>query len=310
MMLSGLLVLDKPSGIRSTECVEICQKILGRGVRVGHAGTLDSPASGILVILLGEATRLSRFIMALPKVYEVEIKLGVETTTDDSSGIVLRKSDWEGITCDTIDRMIPSFLGTRLQIPPLVSAVHIDGVRSYQLAHAGCSFLPKPRPTTITKILRRTGISFPEGEVGFWIFCHKGTYIRSFARDLGKKLGCGAHVRYLRRLSVGPFTVSGKPVLNSFSKSLTREALLGSLLPIEEALRSFTSYRTSEVEAAALLHGRSIPFCMLSREHWGVLPSSKGLIVKGPESISICEMDMKEGAWVVQPRVNLSRSCV
>lgn len=310
MMLSGLLVLDKPSGIRSTECVEICQKILGRGVRVGHAGTLDSPASGILVLLLGEATRLSRFIMALPKVYEVVIKLGIETATDDFTGAVLRKSDWEGVTCETIDRMIPSFLGTRLQIPPLVSAVHIEGTRSYQLAHAGYSLLPKPRPATITKILRKTGISFPEGEVGFGIFCHKGTYIRSFARDLGKKLGCGAHVRFLRRLSVGPFAISGKPILNSFSKTLTRETLLGSLLTIEEALVSFTSYRTSEGGANALLHGRPIPFCVLSREHWGVLPSSEGLVVKGPESISVCEVEAKEEAWVVQPRVNLSRSCV
>ena len=155
-MFQGFLPINKPVGMRSTGCVERIKRILGRGVKVGHGGTLDSTACGVLVLLLGGATRLSSLVMQMPKTYRTVIKLGSETTTCDYSGETTIFGDAGGVTDEDVDDVLPSFLGWRIQIPPEVSAVHVGGRRAYEIFHSGGSPDIKPRPVFIESV-RRVG---------------------------------------------------------------------------------------------------------------------------------------------------------
>ena len=142
MSVSGILPVNKPEGLRSTDCVQKIRSILGRSLKVGHGGTLDSTASGLLVILVGQATRLSNFVMELPKVYEAEVALGRGTTTDDASGETTERAPWGHVTDSALDSALCAFFGWRMQRPPAVSAVHVGGERAHAIARSGRSVLP------------------------------------------------------------------------------------------------------------------------------------------------------------------------
>ena len=200
MPISGIVPVNKPEGLRSTDCVQKLRHIFGRKTKIGHGGTLDSTASGLLLVLVGQATRLSNFVMDLPKRYEAEIEFGSATTTDDASGEVTERASWEHIDDAIIDGALCSFMGWRMQSPPAVSAVHIDGERAHTLARSGRAVVPDPKPVCFLNITRLSTID-EKGLVRFRIDCRKGTYIRSFARDLGVRLGTFAHVKSLKRVS-------------------------------------------------------------------------------------------------------------
>ncbi|MDR2780453.1 MAG: tRNA pseudouridine(55) synthase TruB, partial [Synergistaceae bacterium] len=204
-MFQGLLPIDKPLGLRSSQCVELVKKLTGGGAKVGHGGTLDSSASGMLVLLLGGATRASGYVMLMPKTYSAVVRLGAETTTCDYTGHITRLKDFRGVKESDIDEIVPSFIGWRMQTPPEISAVHVNGRRAHKISRAGGKPEIPPRPVFVESI-RRDGAISGDGCVRLLIRCGKGTYVRSIARDIGRRLGCLAHVAALRRLSVGPFS--------------------------------------------------------------------------------------------------------
>ncbi|MDR1508303.1 MAG: tRNA pseudouridine(55) synthase TruB, partial [Synergistaceae bacterium] len=162
-MLQGLLPIDKPVGLRSSHCVEQVKRLTGKGVKVGHGGTLDSSASGVLVLLLGAATRASGYVMLMPKTYRAVIRLGAETTTCDYTGRITAIGDCRKVKESDIDEVIPSFIGWRMQTPPEISAVHVNGRRAHEISRAGGNPEISPRPVFVESI-RRAGAVSDDGE--------------------------------------------------------------------------------------------------------------------------------------------------
>jgi tRNA pseudouridine55 synthase len=201
--IDGLLIADKPEGITSLDVVREIKHRFGVK-KAGHIGTLDPFATGVLPIALNEGTKLVPFLRVDPKEYEVTLKLGEETTTDDWTGKVVLKQSWEGVLPEKIEALIHTFLGKIHQIPPMFSAIKVQGKPLYQLARKGIEIKRKEREVEIYRI-QMNEINLPF--VCFKISCSKGTYIRSLGRDLGRKIGCGAHLLRLRRTQNGPFTL-------------------------------------------------------------------------------------------------------
>ena len=202
----GLVIVDKPSGMTSHDVINILRKQLGER-RIGHAGTLDPDATGVLLVGVGYVTRLLTFLSGLDKTYTGQIVLGTATSTLDSSGTITATHDMSGVTVDEIKRVIAEkFVGEIKQIPPMVSALKVDGVRLHELARQGIEVERNERNLTIYdfKVL-----AMPEpGVVDVEVRCSSGTYIRSLADDIGRELGGSAHLRNLRRTAVGTFLQS------------------------------------------------------------------------------------------------------
>jgi tRNA pseudouridine55 synthase len=207
-VISGLAVVDKPAGMTSHDVVARCRRLFGQK-KVGHAGTLDPDATGVLVVGLGWATRLLQFQTGLPKCYTAEIVLGVSTTTLDAAGEVTGRWDQRHVTLEDSRRAAADLTGTIWQVPPMVSAVKVGGRRLHELARQGVEVERAARQVTVTRF--SVG-SFVAGEpdegpvLGVTVACSSGTYVRVLAADLGAALGGGAHLRRLRRISVGPWT--------------------------------------------------------------------------------------------------------
>lgn len=201
--LDGALVVDKPTGCTSHDVVDRVRRRF-QLKKVGHCGTLDPNATGLLVLLLGQATRLSQKFMASDKVYEGEIKLGETTDSFDADGELTGSSLVPPFTLDQLNEEARGFLGDQYQTPPMVSAVKIKGVPLYRLARKGQEVEREPRFIHVYSF-RITDYAEPVAR--FRIACTKGTYVRTIAHDLGAKLGCGAHLLSLRRLASGKFDV-------------------------------------------------------------------------------------------------------
>ncbi|PCI02571.1 MAG: tRNA pseudouridine(55) synthase TruB [Hyphomicrobiales bacterium] len=199
--ISGWIVLDKPVGIGSTQCVSKI-KWLYKAAKAGHAGTLDPLASGMLPIALGEATKTVPYVMDGQKTYRFTVTWGGETNTDDLEGEFVKQSDARPSEAD-IAAILPDYMGDVEQIPPAYSAIKIDGVRAYKLARDGEEVDIEPR---IVEIYTFEIVSHEEGKsTVFQVECGKGTYVRALARDMGRQLGCFGHITELRRTAVGPF---------------------------------------------------------------------------------------------------------
>ena len=198
-----MAVVDKPAGWTSHDVVAKTRGVLGTG-RVGHSGTLDPDATGVLVLGVGRATRLLRFLTELPKSYEAEIVLGAETDTGDSSGAVVARWDMAGVTESAVRAEAEALTGEIMQVPPMVSAVKVGGRKLYELARQGVEVERQPRPVTV----HHFDLAPAAEAEGVWratVECSSGTYVRVLASDLGRALGGGAHLRALRRTAVGGF---------------------------------------------------------------------------------------------------------
>lgn len=239
----GLVLLDKPAGMTSHDAVFRLRKHFGEK-RIGHAGTLDPDATGLLVIGVGNATRLIRFMGEMDKTYSCEIVFGSETDTLDDSGVVTRTHDMAAPTLDEVKNVIAEkFTGDILQVPPMVSALKVDGVRLHQLAREGIEIEREARPITVYSfdvestddpmVIRAT------------VRCGGGTYIRSLGADLGTALGGGAHIRTLRRHSSGPY---------SLDESCTLDDPV--LLSVGDAVRALDVHVLTEAEIDDVLYGR------------------------------------------------------
>ena len=303
-MLTGLLLLNKPVDMRSTKCVELVRNKLGRKTKVGHGGTLDSTASGLLIILIGNATRLSNFVMDMPKCYETTASLGVETSTDDASGDIIRSCCCENINERDIDLALTSFLGWRMQAPPDVSAVHVDGKRAHELARGGHEVLIAKKPVFFASVVRTSAIS-AEGRVSFRINCSKGTYVRSFVRDLGKFLGCGAHVCELKRLNCGPLELDSSIDAGSLYE-INKDALTEKLVPLETLCTAAASYLCSEEDTNRLTNGQNVSLHDLKRENFAKYSSRTGNVIVRSENIfSICQFKDLDKPYELYPEVNI-----
>ena len=302
--MTGLLLLNKPLDMRSTQCVELVRNKLGRKTKVGHGGTLDSTASGLLIILIGAATRLSNFVMDMPKCYETTACLGVETSTDDASGEVTGRHEWRQIKEKDIDLALVSFMGWRMQAPPAVSAVHIEGRRAHELAREGHAVKTEKKPVFFGSVVRTGDIS-EDGRVSFRISCRKGPYIRSFARDLGRILGCGAHVCELRRVSCGPFSVDDASDAAELQMK-TKEELTEKIFSIESLCPAAATYICGEEEADRLINGLSVPLRKLKRENFARWSTTAGdVVVRSEKIFSICGFNEDRRPYYLFPTVNI-----
>lgn len=222
----GALLIDKPSGPTSHDVVDAIRRRFGIK-KVGHCGTLDPNATGLLIIVLGRGTKLSEKLMGDDKVYEGAIKFGVATDSYDADGEILETKTVPPLTLAQLNEAAAAFIGDQMQTPPMVSAVKKDGVPLYKLARKGVEVAREPRLVHIYNF-RFTGYCEPLGQ--FRIACTKGTYIRSIAHELGRNLGCGAHLATLRRSVSGKFDVADAARLDDVLK-LTMAELEKKVIP-------------------------------------------------------------------------------
>jgi tRNA pseudouridine55 synthase len=217
--LDGAILIDKPAGPTSHDVVDAIRRRF-QLKKVGHCGTLDPSATGLLIIVLGRGTKLSERLMGDDKVYEGTIKFGETTNSYDADGQILETKTVPPLTLELLNDEAAKFVGDQMQVPPMVSAIKMNGVPLYKLARKGIEVEREPRLIHIYNF-RFTNYSAPLGE--FRIACTKGTYIRSIAHDLGQKLGCGAHLAALRRSESGKFSVADALTLDAVLKLTTAE---------------------------------------------------------------------------------------
>ncbi|WP_269537924.1 tRNA pseudouridine(55) synthase TruB [Cerasicoccus fimbriatus] len=229
----GVLLIDKPVGCTSHDVVDRVRRKL-KMKKVGHAGTLDPNATGLLIILVGKATKVSQYLMSLDKEYTGVMKLGEITNTYDCEGEVMETRDVPELSSEQVNDVFGEFLGDQYQTPPMFSAKKIDGVPLYKLARKGKEVEREPRFIRISH-LDVTEIALPE--ITFDVACSKGTYIRTLAHDIGEKLGCGAHLKELRRTLSGSFTIAQCTALEKFEE-LTAVEIRRRLIPVYQAVPS------------------------------------------------------------------------
>jgi tRNA pseudouridine(55) synthase len=305
-MFQGFLPIDKPIGFRSSDCVERIKRLFGKNTKVGHGGTLDSSAEGLLVLLLGGATRLCSLVTQMPKVYRATIKLGVETATCDYAGEATSDGEWRQVRESDIDALMPAFTGWRMQTPPDVSAVHVNGRRAHEIFRSGGKPDILPRPVFIERIERIGAIS-DGGEVKIAIRCGKGTYVRAIARDIGRRLGCFAHITSLRRESSGPFT-AGDSLRPDENFAVARENAIASIKPLEFMGNFLPSYSVSAEDGRALSAGREIPFLRARRASGGQNCPPGIILATGGSMVSVASLVQTGGACLVRPLVNISKA--
>lgn len=253
--IHGWLVLDKPLEMTSTRAVGILKRLFF-AQKVGHAGTLDPLATGILPIAFGEATKTVSFAVDGEKVYRFTVRWGAETATDDAEGEVTATGTGRPTVAD-IEALLPQFIGEIMQVPPQFSAIKVDGERAYALAREGEEVVLEPRPVVIDELRL---LDVPDADTAVLeARCGKGTYVRAIARDMGRVLGCRGHVIGLRRARVGPFAEEAAVDLAEIENAAEAgEDLSTFLLPVEMALGDILEVNVSPSDAADLSQGRSI----------------------------------------------------
>jgi tRNA pseudouridine55 synthase len=285
----GLVVIDKPPGCTSHDVVARCRRIFGQK-RVGHAGTLDPDATGVLLVGLGQATRLLQWLTGLPKRYTGEVVLGTSTTTLDAGGEVTGTWDMSAITLDKARLAAAQLTGEISQVPPMVSALKVGGKRLHELARAGVEVERAPRRVTVSRFDVEPAndwlVSDGAGSspiLAIDVECSSGTYVRSLAADLGTMLGGGAHLRNLRRTAIGGFTVDRALTLPELEALPSK---LDAVLEPASALPGMAKAVVDEEMAIAVRNGRVLSAEVLSRAGgpgpgpgpWAVLAEDGGLL--------------------------------
>lgn len=289
-MTSGILVVDKPLGATSFDVVRLVRRGTGEK-RVGHAGTLDPAATGVLVVLLGQATRITEYLMDMPKTYRGTIHLGVATTTYDAEGDVVREADASGVSDEMLREALAEFIGEIAQAPPAHSAVKIDGERAYHRARRGEAVAMKARPVSIYRI-NLLRYEPPDAEIE--VECGRGTYIRSLAHDVGERLGVGGHLASLVRTRIGPFVIEAaadEPTLAAaFSDGSWRELLQ----PMDCGLMALPAITLEIEDEKDVRHGQAVTLA-------GVGPPADGTEARGYAEdgslAAIIVYDVEIGMW-------------
>lgn len=291
--MTGILLVDKPSGMTSHDVVDYVRK-KAQIRRVGHTGTLDPAATGLLILCLGKATRLSEHLTGLDKVYEGDMRLGVVTDSYDRDGEVLEEHPVPALTEVDVSEAFEKYTGDILQVPPMVSAVKIGGERLYKKARKGETIEREPRKVRIKEL---TLLNFDPPLIHFRIACSRGTYVRSICHDIGHDLGCGAILESLRRTQVGPHSVDEAHTLEELGDEVAVEQ---ALVPLEDALDlpRVTVRRGSESLVAS--GGTLMPKDLLGecpvQEGWVQLQADTG------ELLALAQVEMSPAAVRIQPR--------
>ena len=282
----GILVVDKPQGLTSHDVVGATRRLAATR-KVGHAGTLDPMATGLLLLGIGRATRFLTYLVGADKTYEATVRLGVETTTEDADGqiIAARGCRIEDLPEGRLQEVLTALTGPIQQVPSAVSAIKVDGVRAYQRVRDGQDVELQARPITIHELRLTAGprktvveAALSDGpdaaeavDIDILVSCSSGTYVRALARDLGRALGCGAHLTALRRTAVGPFDINEAYTLTDLSLQVETDASIPephgvTTLPLEElARRCFERLSLTEDEARALRYGQPLDAEVLER---------------------------------------------
>jgi len=252
-MVHGFLNIDKPAGITSHDVVARVRRV-AQQKRVGHAGTLDPAATGVLVVALGAATRLIEYVQeATGKQYLATVELGTTTTTDDAAGDVVATSAVPELDRGTLDRLLDRFRGATLQVPPMYAALHHDGRRLHELAREGIVVERPPRPVVIERLEL---VDWQPPQLTIDIMCSKGTYIRALARDIGAALGCGAHLHALRRTAVGEYRIEHATPLSTIEES--DFDIMSIMLPAEQAIADWPLVRLDASDTQRVRNGMAI----------------------------------------------------
>ena len=282
----GILVVDKPQGLTSHDVVGATRRLAATR-KVGHAGTLDPMATGLLLLGIGRATRFLTYLVGADKTYEATVRLGVETTTEDADGeiVAARGCRIEDVPEGRLQEALTALTGPIQQVPSAVSAIKVDGVRAYQRVRDGQDVELQARPVTIHELRLTAGprktvveAALSDGpdaaeavDIDILASCSSGTYVRALARDLGRELGCGAHLTALRRTAVGPFDIDEAHTLADLSAQVETDASSPerhgvTTLPLEEvARRCFEQLALTEGEARALRYGQPLDAEVLER---------------------------------------------
>jgi len=253
---NGFINLFKPPGITSMDALRQIKRITGQRQKVGHGGTMDPLARGVLPVCFGQATRLMDHIVGGVKDYRSEVTLGVTTSTYDAEGEVVKTADDPGLTREMVEESIKPWIGVVQQTPPMYSAIKVDGKRLYKLARAGIEVEREARPVEIHDIKI---IEFDYPKLVIEVECGKGTYIRSLAHDIGEALGCGGHVTDLVRLLCGGFPVEEAVTLEQIEEAVdTPEGWQQYLYPVDRVLMGLKSITLGAQAEEHLRHGQAI----------------------------------------------------
>lgn len=293
---NGWIILDKPRGLGSTQAVAAVKRNLREGgytkTKVGHGGTLDPLAEGVLPIALGEATKLAGRMLDASKIYDFTIRFGVETDTLDSEGEVVERSDLRPTRAE-VEAVLPKFTGPIEQVPPAYSALKVDGKRAYDLARAGEDVQLKTRAVTIHSLMIMG--EGTDSEITLTAHVSKGTYIRSLARDIARALGTVGHVTHLRRTKAGPFLEAQAISLDKLNEIANGAQLSDLLLPLEAGLDDIPALNLTQTDAQAVRAGRVL----------SGLPQPSGLYCAMLEKVPVALVQIEDGTAKVVRGFNL-----
>jgi len=255
--ISGIVVLDKANGLSSNAALQEVKRLYEAN-KAGHAGSLDPLATGVLPVCLGEATKVSQFLLDSDKRYRARIKLGIRTDTGDSEGSIIERNEGISVSRKAIEGALTKFKGEVEQVPPMHSAIKMNGVPLYKLARKGITVEREPRLVTLYQICL---VEFVNSELELEISCSKGTYIRTIADDLGQELGCGAHVIELRRTQAGVFTE--KDSISSEELALEKEnrgldKIDQFLIPMDRAIQDLPEVNLPSITASHVKNGQAV----------------------------------------------------
>ena len=255
--VSGIVVLDKANGLSSNAALQEVKRLYEAN-KAGHAGSLDPLATGVLPVCLGEATKVSQFLLDSDKRYRTRIKLGIRTDTGDSEGAIIERNEGISVSRKAIERALTKFKGEVEQVPPMHSAIKMNGVPLYKLARKGITVEREPRLVTLYQICL---VEFVNSELELEISCSKGTYIRTIADDLGQELGCGAHVIELRRTQAGVFTE--KDSISAEELALEKEnrgldKIDQFLIPMDRAIQDLPEVNLPSITASHVKNGQAV----------------------------------------------------
>jgi len=255
--INGIVVLDKANGLSSNAALQEVKRLYEAN-KAGHAGSLDPLATGVLPVCLGEATKVSQFLLDSDKRYRARIKLGIRTDTGDSEGSIIEQNEGISVSRKAIERALTKFKGEVEQVPPMHSAIKMNGVPLYKLARKGITVEREPRLVTLYQICL---VEFVHSELELEISCSKGTYIRTIADDLGQELGCGAHVIELRRTQAGVFTE--KDSISSEELALEKEnrgldKIDQFLIPMDRAIQDLPEVNLPSITASHVKNGQAV----------------------------------------------------
>ena len=250
-MVNGFVVVDKPVGLSSHDVVGRIRRLFNTK-KVGHTGTLDPFATGVLPVAIGEATKSIQFLDERVKVYRAELLLGVTTDSYDHTGTVLRRVDSPSVSRSALEEVLKQFIGQIDQIPPMYSAIKKDGTPLYRLARKGIEVERPARSITIDSLELET---FHDNRAEFVVICSRGTYVRSLAHDIGQALGCGACLSGLRRLASGPFTIEQAVSLETLGEYAAAGTLETVVIPFEQGLKHLKSIELTPACAVRVASG-------------------------------------------------------